>query len=113
MGPQHLLWPGLSYFVYGPRLYFISEKRAKLTLMHLRPLHGLALLVTGISLGSVLLVKEYRGAGPAGNPEGLLKVLMGDSRLLFANYFFTKANVYLHDGYYPTMFDEKKAKGKT
>ena len=31
---------------------------------------------------------------------------MGDSRQLFANHFFTKADVYFHSGYYPSVFDQ-------
>jgi tetratricopeptide (TPR) repeat protein len=38
-------------------------------------------------------------------PRGFLAALMGDSRRLFANHFFTQSDVYLHGGYYPTIFD--------
>ena len=31
---------------------------------------------------------------------------MGDSQQLFANHFFTKADVYFHSGYYPSVFDQ-------
>ena len=37
--------------------------------------------------------------------SGLLASLMGDSRRLFANHFFSKADAYFHSGYYPTIFD--------
>lgn len=33
-------------------------------------------------------------------------MLMGDSRRLFANHFVTKADVYLHRGVYPSVFDQ-------
>ncbi|MDB6026726.1 MAG: hypothetical protein JWM68_2949 [Verrucomicrobiales bacterium] len=36
---------------------------------------------------------------------GLLSSLMGDSRRMFANHFFSKADAYFHSGYYPTIFD--------
>lgn len=38
----------------------------------------------------------------------LLASFLGDSRRLFANQLFTKADVYMHSGYYPTIFDAKK-----
>jgi tetratricopeptide (TPR) repeat protein len=38
--------------------------------------------------------------------DSVIKVLLGDGRRLFANHFFTKADVYLHSGYYPTIFDK-------
>ncbi len=34
-----------------------------------------------------------------------LAVLLGDTRQLFANSFFVKADAYFHSGYYPTIFD--------
>jgi tetratricopeptide (TPR) repeat protein len=43
--------------------------------------------------------------GPAAGP---LLALLGDSRTLFANQFFTMADVYFHSGYYPTIFDARK-----
>lgn len=36
----------------------------------------------------------------------VLEILMGDSRRLFANHFVTKADVYLHSGVYPSIFDQ-------
>jgi tetratricopeptide (TPR) repeat protein len=33
---------------------------------------------------------------------------MGDSRRLFANHFFVKADIYFHSGYYPSIFDQAK-----
>lgn len=40
---------------------------------------------------------------------GLLKVILGDSRQLFANHFFIKADVYFHSGYYPSIFNQTQA----
>ena len=39
----------------------------------------------------------------------LLNVLLGDSRKMFANHFFVKADAYFHSGYYPTVFDNREA----
>src|SRR5437660_10048401 len=37
--------------------------------------------------------------------DGMMKVLLGDGRHLLANHLFTKADIYFHSGYYPTIFD--------
>jgi hypothetical protein len=34
-----------------------------------------------------------------------MAVLLGDSRVMFANSFFVKADAYFHSGYYPTIYD--------
>jgi tetratricopeptide (TPR) repeat protein len=34
-----------------------------------------------------------------------MAVLLGDSRQMFANSFFVKADAYFHSGYYPTIYD--------
>jgi len=39
----------------------------------------------------------------------LLQTLLGDSRRIFANHFFVKADAYFHSGYYPTIFDNREA----
>lgn len=44
----------------------------------------------------------------AGHKESddMMAVLFGDGRRMFANHFFTKADVYFHSGYYPSIFDQ-------
>jgi hypothetical protein len=39
--------------------------------------------------------------------DNVLGMLFGDGRKLFANQFFTMADVYFHSGYYPSIFDRK------
>lgn len=39
----------------------------------------------------------------------VLGVLMGDSRKMFANHFFVKADAYFHSGFYPTIFDNRES----
>ena len=39
--------------------------------------------------------------------DSVLKVLLGDGRRIFANHFFTKADIYFHSGYYPSIFDRR------
>src|SRR5258706_7703662 len=43
----------------------------------------------------------------------VLQILMGDSRRLFANHFVIKADVYLHGGVYPSIFDQVKREKKS
>ena len=51
---------------------------------------------------------ERRFTGPATQEgsRGLLKTILGDSRRMFANHFFIKADVYFHSGYYPSIFEQ-------
>ncbi len=49
----------------------------------------------------------------SGPEAGPLLALVGDSRRLFANHFFTMADVYFHSGFYPTIFDRRKTEGPT
>jgi tetratricopeptide (TPR) repeat protein len=39
----------------------------------------------------------------------ILKLVLGDTRSVFANHFFVKADIYFHSGYYPSIFDRSKA----
>ncbi len=41
-------------------------------------------------------------------PFSLLETVLGESRRLFANHFFIKADAYFHSGYYPTVFDNQE-----
>jgi tetratricopeptide (TPR) repeat protein len=41
-----------------------------------------------------------------GGQDSTLKILLGDGRRIFANHFFTKADVYYHSGFYPSIFDQ-------
>jgi tetratricopeptide (TPR) repeat protein len=43
-----------------------------------------------------------------GNSANVLKLVLGDSRRMFANHFFVKADVSFHSGYYPSIFDQAK-----
>lgn len=40
--------------------------------------------------------------------DSVMKVLLGDGRRLLANHLFTKADIYFHSGYYPTIFDNSE-----
>ncbi len=49
--------------------------------------------------------QSRRGAG-----QGVMGTMLGDSRKLFADHFFTRSDVYFHSGYYPSIFDQGKVK---
>jgi len=40
--------------------------------------------------------------------NNVFSLLFGDGRRMFANQFFTMADVYFHSGYYPSIFDARK-----
>ena len=63
------------------------------------------LLVMAFSLSARLLTFELSAESGAA-PRSLLVLLLGDSRRLFANHFFIKADEYFHAGYYPSIFDQ-------
>jgi hypothetical protein len=68
----------------------------------------LALLVAGFGLAAHLdpQFQTWRGSRTGGD---FFKVMLGDSRRMFANSFYVKADEYYHSGYYPTMFDDNAA----
>jgi hypothetical protein len=50
--------------------------------------------------------QAWRGSRATGD---FFNVALGDSRRMFANSFYVKADEYYHSGYYPTMFDDNTA----
>ena len=46
--------------------------------------------------------------GNQAQTDGMLKILFGEGRRLFANHFFIQADVSFHGGYYPSIFDQAK-----
>jgi len=72
------------------------------------PFWIIALLLTCcITLATTL---QPRLADQSENNQGnnIFKLLLGDGRRLFANEFFTMADVYFHSGYYPSIFDRQE-----
>src|SRR5881394_2322268 len=41
--------------------------------------------------------------------KSVIDMMVGDGKRLFANHFVTKADVYFHNGYYPSLFQQAKA----
>lgn len=68
----------------------------------------LLLLSLAFSTLTFVLPKYLVWADVHAHGDSLLASFMGDSRRLFANQLFTEADVYMHSGYYPTIFDTKK-----
>jgi tetratricopeptide (TPR) repeat protein len=70
----------------------------------------LSLLVAiGFSLAVWLGPRSLGQGGRSAREGNLLTLLLGDGRRMFADYFFTKADVYFHGGYYPSIFDQGRA----
>lgn len=65
------------------------------------------LLVVCFSLGTRLEPKAMIWSDQKRN-DNVFGVLFGDGRKLFANQFFTMADVYFHSGYYPSIFDRRE-----
>jgi tetratricopeptide (TPR) repeat protein len=67
-------------------------------------------LLASVCFSLATLLQPRTLAWNRGRDSGsVLKVLLGDSRRLFANHFFTKADVEFHSGYYPSIFDQAQA----
>jgi len=52
-----------------------------------------------------LFIHPWSERHQAQRKGGLLPLLLGDGRRLFANHFFAKADAYFHRGVYPSIFD--------
>jgi tetratricopeptide (TPR) repeat protein len=66
------------------------------------------LVVVAVSLATALEPWFQNWSGSRTKSGDLLQVALGDSRRMFARHFFTKADVYFHNGYYPTIYDDRK-----
>src|SRR5271156_2663229 len=67
-----------------------------------------ALLV--LSFGIAADLQPRFTAWPGSRADGdVFKILLGDSRKMFANEFYVKADAYYHSGFYPTIFDNNEA----
>ncbi len=67
------------------------------------------LLALSMTLATALQRWFLSWAGNRMDEADVLSVLIGDSRRMFANHFFIKADVYFHSGYYPSIFDQQAA----
>ena len=68
----------------------------------------LLLLLSGCFALATILQPRVSGWEGA-QSDSILKLLLGDGRKVFAERFFTKADVSFHSGYYPSIFDRAGA----
>jgi tetratricopeptide (TPR) repeat protein len=69
----------------------------------------LSMVLGGVICFSIATVIEpwyQHRAWEAERGQSMMEVILGESRRLFANHFYVKADVYFHSGYYPSVFDE-------
>ena len=67
------------------------------------------LLVASVFSLATLVQPRAEGWDKRGKSASVLNLVLGDSRRLFANQFFTKADISFHSGYYPSIFDQAQA----
>ena len=67
----------------------------------------MALFVSCFTAATALVPRFAAREGSQPGRGDLLSVFLGDSRKLFAQHFFLKADAYFHSGYYPSIFDFK------
>ena len=72
------------------------------------PTLRLALLAVICFSLATLLQPRATTWGNRAQAGGVLKILFGEGRRLFANHFFIQADVSFHSGYYPSIFDQAK-----
>ena len=74
--------------------------------MKISPLLALAaLLALAFTLATGLATRADNWSQRT-KSDNVFGMLFGDGRKLFANQFFTMADVYFHSGYYPSVFDK-------
>ena len=70
---------------------------------------GLGALAFTLATSLGLTADNWSARAKSDNVFGML---FGDGRKLFANHFFTMADVYFHSGYYPSVFDQRAVEEK-
>ena len=98
-------------FIYGPRTVALSQScRSILTPVKKPAPYLVLLLLASVCFSLAALLQPRAAAWHAREDSGsILKILLGDSRRLFANHFFVQADVSFHSGYYPSIFDQAQA----
>jgi tetratricopeptide (TPR) repeat protein len=72
------------------------------------PLKVVLLLVVVFSLATWLMPRFESLSDRRPSQTGLMASILGESRHLFAGQLFIKADIYLHDGFYPSIFDDRE-----
>jgi len=73
--------------------------------MRVHSLSVLLMAVMAFALSTALEPSFQNWEGHRAGSDDLLQRALGDGRKLFAKHFYTKADVYFHNGYYPTIYD--------
>jgi tetratricopeptide (TPR) repeat protein len=81
-------------------------------LMKISPLLILAALLTLAFTLATSLASRADGWSRQTQSGNVFGMMFGDGRKLFANQFFTMADVYFHSGYYPSVFDKNSVEEK-
>ena len=68
----------------------------------------IALLVLCFGLAAYLETWFQSWQGSRTKSADVLNTLLGDSRRMFANHFYVKADEYYHSGFYPTIYDNRQ-----
>ena len=71
-----------------------------------KALPGIVLLGCCFTLAVMVEPRWSETALYSRHQKGPIEVLLGDARRFFAGYFFTKADIYFHSGFYPSIFDQ-------
>ncbi len=80
--------------------------------MKFSPLSLLAVLLALVFTLAASLALTAGSWSQRAKSDNLFGMVFGDGRKLFANHFFTMADVYFHSGYYPSVFDQKSGEEK-
>ncbi len=72
------------------------------------PILMLALLLALIFSLSTYMEPRMERWITRGQGQSPLAIVMGDARRMFANHFYTEADVYFHSGFYPSIFDQAR-----
>ena len=67
------------------------------------------LLLLAVCFSLATLIQPKAMAYGQRGQENILQAFLGDGRWILANHLLTKADIYFHSGYYPSIFDRKKA----
>lgn len=73
------------------------------------PIWGLLLLLTASFALATALQPRVDAWNPQTDSSGMIQQILGDSRRLLADQFMEQADVSFHSGYYPSIFDQRKA----
>jgi tetratricopeptide (TPR) repeat protein len=79
----------------------------------MRSLPLIAAFCFAICLSLTGYLEPWSQSSRTSRSGNVLNMLIGDSRRLFANHFFSKADAYFHSGYYPSIFDQAATEEQT